>query len=136
VLCPWDSERRKRKLAGLRRLARSATAAEPVFYEDEMDVHLNPKIGRNWMLPGHRRYVVTPGQNRKRFVAGAVERQDQEADLGRCPDQGERPLLQSAPARYSTTRRKRSRATPSPQFDPALRHQVRGTGRGVGDSVS
>ena len=75
VLCPWDSERRKRKLAGLRRLARNATAAEPVFYEDEMDVHLNPKIGRDWMLPGHRRYVVTPGQNKKRFVAGALNAQ-------------------------------------------------------------
>jgi transposase len=72
VSCPWDSERRKRKLAGLRRLARGATDAEPVFYEDEMDVHLNPKIGRDWMLPGHRRYVLTPGQNKKRFVAGAL----------------------------------------------------------------
>ena len=72
VLCPWDSERRKRRLAGLRRLAKYATAAEPVFYEDEMDVHLNPKIGRDWMLPGHRRYVVTPGQNKKRFIAGAL----------------------------------------------------------------
>jgi transposase len=72
VSCPWDSERRKRKLASLRRLARSASVAEPVFYEDEMDVHLNPKIGRDWMLPGHRRYVLTPGQNRKRFVAGAL----------------------------------------------------------------
>jgi hypothetical protein len=30
-----------------------------------MDVHLNPKIGRDWMLPGYRRYMVTPGQNRK-----------------------------------------------------------------------
>jgi transposase len=37
-----------------------------------MDVHLNPKIGRDWMLPGHRRYVVTPGKNQKRFVAGAL----------------------------------------------------------------
>jgi len=72
VLCPWDSARRKRRLAGLRRLAKDATPREPVFYEDEMDVHLNPKIGRDWMLPGHRRYVVTPGQNRKRFVAGAL----------------------------------------------------------------
>jgi transposase len=56
----------------LRRLARNATASEPVFYEDEMDVHLYPKIVRDWMLPRHRRYVVTPGQNRKRFVAGAL----------------------------------------------------------------
>ncbi len=72
VLCPWDRQRRLRVLAGLRRLARNATAEEPVFYEDEMDVHLNPKIGRDWMLPGHRRYVVTPGKNQKRFVAGAL----------------------------------------------------------------
>jgi transposase len=72
VLCPWDRKRRQRVLAGLRRLAASATEEEPVFYEDEMDVHLNPKIGRDWMPRGHRRSVVTPGQNRKRFIAGAL----------------------------------------------------------------
>lgn len=72
VLCPWDRKRRLRVLAALRRLAASATEAEPVFYEDEMDVHLNPKIGRDWMPRGLRRVVVTPGQNRKRFVAGAL----------------------------------------------------------------
>lgn len=72
VSCPWDSARRKRVLRGLRRLAKNATTEEPVFFEDEMDVHLNPKIGRDWMLKGQRRYVRTPGQNRKRFVAGAL----------------------------------------------------------------
>jgi len=72
VSCPWESGRRMRVLQGLRRLASNATTAEPVFFEDEMDVHLNPKIGRDWTLRGHRRYVRTPGQNRKRFVAGAL----------------------------------------------------------------
>lgn len=72
VLCPWDRKRRERVLASLRRLADHATAAEPVFFEDEMDVHLNPKIGRDWMLPGHRRTVVTPGKNKKHFLAGAL----------------------------------------------------------------
>ncbi len=72
VLCPWDRKRRLRVLAALRRLAASATDAEPVFFEDEVDVHLNPKIGRDWMPKGHRRVVVTPGQNKKRFVAGAL----------------------------------------------------------------
>ena len=72
VACPWESGRRKRVLAKLRRVARNATSEEPVFYEDEMDVHLNPKIGRDWTLKGQRRYVRTPGQNRKRFVAGAL----------------------------------------------------------------
>ncbi len=33
---------------------------------------LNPKIGRDWMPKGHRRLVVTPGQNKKRFLAGAL----------------------------------------------------------------
>jgi hypothetical protein len=69
---PLGFRAQEAELAGLHRLARNASDAEPVFYEDEMDVHLNPKIGRDWMLPGHRRYVVTPGQNRKRFVAGAL----------------------------------------------------------------
>jgi transposase len=73
VLCPWNRQRRLRVLRSLRRLARQASADEPVFYEDEMDVHLNPKIGRDWMLPGHRRRVVTPGKNRKHYVAGALD---------------------------------------------------------------
>lgn len=37
-----------------------------------MDVHLNPKLGPDWMLPGQRRQVVTPGNNQKRYVAGAL----------------------------------------------------------------
>jgi len=37
-----------------------------------VDVHLNPKIGRGWMLRGHRCYALTPGQNETRFVAGVL----------------------------------------------------------------
>jgi len=72
VLCPWDRQRRLRVLRTIRRLAAAATEAEPVFFEDEMDVHLNPKIGRDWMPRDYRRLVVTPGKNKKRFVAGAL----------------------------------------------------------------
>jgi transposase len=72
VLCPWDRQRRLRVLRAIRRLAANASEAEPVFFEDEMDVHLNPKIGRDWMPRNHRRVVVTPGKNKKRFVAGAL----------------------------------------------------------------
>jgi hypothetical protein len=46
-LRPWDSGRRQRVLAKQRHLSKCATEAEPVFYEDEMNVHLNPKIGRD-----------------------------------------------------------------------------------------
>ena len=37
-----------------------------------MDIHLNPKVGRDWTLRGRRRVVVTPGNNQKRYVAGAM----------------------------------------------------------------
>ncbi|MBM7115723.1 IS630 family transposase [Archangium primigenium] len=73
VLCPWPAPRRARRVWQLKCLAAHATANEPVFYADEMDVHLNPKPGRDWMLSGHRRLLVTPGNNRKGYVAGALE---------------------------------------------------------------
>lgn len=44
----------------------------PVFYEDEVDIHLNPKIGADWQLRGQQKRVVTPGQNEKYDLAGAL----------------------------------------------------------------
>jgi len=73
VLCPWPADTRRRRLAQIRRLEKAATAAEPVLYSDEVDIHLNPKIGRDWMLRGHQRRVVTPGKNAKYYVAGALD---------------------------------------------------------------
>jgi len=29
-----------------------SSADHPVFYEDEVDIHLNPKIGADWQLSG------------------------------------------------------------------------------------
>ena len=48
-------------------------AEEPVLYSDEVDVHLNPKIGRDWMLRGQQRRIVTPGKNQKFYLAGALD---------------------------------------------------------------
>lgn len=73
VLCPWPRDARRRKLAQIRALEARASAAEPVLYEDEVDIHLNPKVGRDWMLRGHQRRVVTPGKNEKFYVAGALD---------------------------------------------------------------
>jgi transposase len=73
VLCPWPARKRMRRLWELKCRAAYASAEEPVFYADEMDVHLNPKVGRDWMLSGQRRELVTPGNNRKSYVAGALE---------------------------------------------------------------
>lgn len=41
--------------------------------EDEVDIHLNPKIGPMWMQKGEQTEVVTPGTNRKRYLAGSVD---------------------------------------------------------------
>jgi transposase len=73
VLCPWSRQKRTRRLFELLRLAARSSPKEPVFYVDEVDVHLNPKLGRDWMLPGRQRLVVTPGQNEKHYLAGALE---------------------------------------------------------------
>lgn len=73
VLCPWSRRRKDRRLRELRQLTEHPPAGEVVVYADEIDIHLNPHIGRDWMLPGTQRRVVTPGQNQKRYVAGALD---------------------------------------------------------------
>jgi transposase len=71
VACPWKAARRARRIAQLKRLAENPAPGAAVFYADEVDIHLNPKIGPDWMLPGTQRLVVTPGNNEKRYLAGA-----------------------------------------------------------------
>jgi len=44
----------------------------PVFYEHEVDIHLNPKTGADWQLRGQQKRVITPGQNEKYYLAGAL----------------------------------------------------------------
>ena len=73
VGCPWKTRRRRRRIAVLRHLAASASDQEVVVYADEVDIHLNPKIGPDWMLPGTQRLVLTPGKNEKRYLTGAYE---------------------------------------------------------------
>jgi transposase len=73
VRCPWKRDARERRLAEIRALEAGASAEEPVLYSDEVDIHLNPKIGRDWMLRGEQRRIVTPGKNEKFYLAGALD---------------------------------------------------------------
>lgn len=73
VLCPWKKAARNRRIGRLKSLASKPPAKEVVVYEDEVDVHLNPKIGYDWMMRGQQKEVVTPGQNVKNYIAGALE---------------------------------------------------------------
>jgi len=46
---------------------------EVAVYEDEVDIHLNPKIGLDWMVEGQQKEIITPGKNEKRYLAGAKD---------------------------------------------------------------
>ena len=76
VLCPLSLRQQCRRLAKIRRLIAELPANEVALYEDEADIHLNPKIGLDWMPRGHQRLVITPGKNQKAYVAGALDARD------------------------------------------------------------
>lgn len=63
---------RAEKMAAINAALSRCCAEHPVFYEDEVDIHLNPKIGADWQLRGQQKQVVTPGQNEKYYLAGAL----------------------------------------------------------------
>jgi transposase len=73
VGCPWPKARKTRRLNEIRRLVAELPATEVAVYEDEVDIHLNPKIGYDWMGYGQQKEVLTPGQNVKRYLAGALD---------------------------------------------------------------
>lgn len=72
VGCPWPKARRMRRLRQIRRYLRNLSRGEVAVYVDEVDIHLNPKIGPDWMLCGQQKTVLTPGKNEKRYLAGAL----------------------------------------------------------------
>lgn len=60
------------RIRRLRYLLLHARPGEVWVFEDEVDIHLNPKIGPDYMLPGIQKTVLTPGVNEKRYIAGAL----------------------------------------------------------------
>jgi transposase len=72
VGCPWKKARRMRRLREIRRMLDTLPSDEVAVYLDEVDIHLNPKIGADWMLRGMQKTVLTPGKNQKRYLAGSL----------------------------------------------------------------
>jgi len=75
VGCPWPKAKRDRRIRLIRRLLKTLAPDEKAVWEDEVDIHLNPKIGPDYMLRGQQKEVLTPGQNVKRYIAGALDAQ-------------------------------------------------------------
>jgi transposase len=72
VACPWSKHKKTRRLNEIRRLRERLPRDEVLLFVDEVDIHLNPKIGDDWMLPGQQKTVLTPGKNEKQYLAGAL----------------------------------------------------------------
>ena len=71
VNCPWSKASKTRRLRKILKLIETLPKDKVAVYEDEVDIHLNPKLGLDWMVSGQQKTVLTPGQNQKRYLAGA-----------------------------------------------------------------
>ncbi|RQX16927.1 IS630 family transposase, partial [Aeromonas caviae] len=60
------------KMANIDAALARCDADNPVFYEDKVDIDLNPKLGADWMFRAQQKRVVTPGQNAKHYLAGVL----------------------------------------------------------------
>lgn len=67
-----DDPERAAKLARIRSLCETLPRNAALFFADELDIHLLPKLGCEWMLRGTQVEVMTPGTNRKSYLAGAL----------------------------------------------------------------
>jgi transposase len=68
-----DDPQRVEKLARIRYAFEQVRAGVALFFADELDISLLPKVGYQWMLKGAQVEVRTPGTNEKRHLAGALD---------------------------------------------------------------
>jgi transposase len=67
-----DDPERVAKLARIRHLCETLPRKAALFFADELDIHLLPKLGCEWTARGTQTEVMTPGTNRKSYLAGAL----------------------------------------------------------------
>jgi transposase len=68
-----DDPRRVEKLARIRWAYEQLRVGTALFFADELDISLLPKVGYQWMPKGVQVEVLTPGTNKKRYLAGALD---------------------------------------------------------------
>jgi putative transposase len=67
-----DDPHRTERLALIRFHHETLQAHEVMVFADALDIHLLPKVGAAWMPQGTQAEVMTPGQNEKHYLAGAL----------------------------------------------------------------
>jgi transposase len=73
VVAKDDDPARVEKLARVRLAFEQLRAGAALFFADELDINLLPKVGYQWMPKGEQVEVQTPGTNEKRYLAGALD---------------------------------------------------------------
>jgi len=68
-----DDPQRVEKLARIRYAFEHLRAGAALFFADELDLSLLPKVGYQWLPKGAQVEVMTPGTNAKRYLAGALD---------------------------------------------------------------
>src|SRR3712207_3161447 len=68
-----DAPQRVTRLARIRWVFEQLKRDEAMVFADELDIHLLPKVGGAWRPKGTQLAVMTPGQNRKHYLAGALD---------------------------------------------------------------
>lgn len=68
-----DDPQRVEKLARIRLAYEQLRVGVALFFADELDISLLPKVGSQWMPKGEQVEVMTPGTNEKRYLAGALD---------------------------------------------------------------
>jgi len=68
-----DDPQRVNKLARIRFCVENLGSRAALVFADELDIHLLPKVGYQWMPKGEVVEIVTPGQDQRRYLAGALD---------------------------------------------------------------
>ena len=63
---------RRKVLENIAHVVSRASPEEEVFYFDEADIDLNPRIGLTYIKRGQQPLILTPGKNVKYYIAGAL----------------------------------------------------------------
>jgi putative transposase len=65
-----NDPQRTAKLARIRFIWETLGPRQALLFADELDIHLLPKTGYQWMPKGTQTEVLTPGKNQKHYLAG------------------------------------------------------------------
>ena len=73
LVAPDSDPERTAKRARIRCVFEPLGPREALLFADELDLHLRPKVGSQWMPRATQVEVMTPGKNERRDLAGALD---------------------------------------------------------------